>query len=411
MFHSALFGLSIAVLADLLPVGSGTRVDVATGARAELNAGRVPVNSINDSEPGTEERLALRTGVRLVSATSSLRLVYAPQYYLRIPDALDVGRPLLLHDGSLAWNSQVNRRLRLSWLARASAGELPTSGILEVFDPGTGTVRASILPIVRLNTTFSLNAVTGKRHVTNAVVSASHNDSLGSGQAMPTSDNLGLQLSHAISISQRTSTGITGQVGYVAREGQSESAIFGGQLFLSQRLRPQATLGVGVGFSQGMALGGELSWPLPTVDLSYRTAFKATGQSWSLNLSGGTRAFFDVASANYRPQVFVATSVGGRIHDTWTVAGTLSASADVSQASANIGPDGEIYSVQPTQFNFNLPVTYALAETLRLSFGLRLALRGPPVWDWTSGAFQDQVSLFVALDWRLGNEQTHGGWL
>src|SRR6478735_1489316 len=96
MFQPAILGLCVSFLADLLPVGSGARVDLATGARAELNAGRIPVTSVQDSAPGTEQTLVLRAGVRLISQTSSLSLIYRPRYYLRLADARQRRRATLV---------------------------------------------------------------------------------------------------------------------------------------------------------------------------------------------------------------------------------------------------------------------------------------------------------------------------
>src|SRR5688572_14919305 len=262
MFQPALLGLSISLLADILPLGSGTRVDVGAGARAELNVGRVPVTSVNDSAPGTEETVVLRSGVRVISPTASLSLIYTPQYYLRLPDALGVGRPLLLHDGIFSWSARFSRRVSFGWIIRSSAGELPGSGLLTVFDPGTGTVAAAVVPVFRINSSLSLTALTGKRHTTSGALTASHNDSLGAADAIQRSDNLGLQLTHTVGFSRRTSGGLSAQAGYVARRDQQESATVGAQLFLSQQMRTYAVLRLGAGISQGWALGGSLSWPL-----------------------------------------------------------------------------------------------------------------------------------------------------
>jgi len=410
MYAPALLGLAISFMADALPIGAGTRIDVGTGARAELNVGRVPVTSVNTSAPGTEETVTLRSGVRLISPTSSLSLIYRPQYYLRLPDVLDIGRPLLLHDGSLNWAARFSRRLSLSWVLRSSAGELPGSNLLTVFDPGTGTVASSVVPVFRVMTSLGLNALTGKRHTTSVTVNASHNDFLDADTPLQSSENVGLDLSHSISLSRRTMAGVSGQIGYVAREDQQESATVGSQLFLSQQTGPVTSIRVAGGASLGWALAGDISWPLPTLEVGYRTQLRASGQSWNLNLASGTRAFFDVASALYRPQVFLRAGVNGRIHRSWTVASSLSFSADVSgRTGTPEDQPGQV--VQPTQFNFNLPVSYRIHETLRLQFGLRLALAGPPLWDFENGTFQDQVSVFVALDWREGNEQSRGGWL
>ncbi len=141
MVSSALLGLCLSLLADVFPVGPGTLVGLATGARAELNVGRIPVTSVDSSSPGTEERITLRSGVRLVSRTSTFSLAYTPQYYLRLPDVLQIGRPLILHSGALDWTARPNRRLTLNWITHSSAGELPNSGLSQVFEPGTGLLK------------------------------------------------------------------------------------------------------------------------------------------------------------------------------------------------------------------------------------------------------------------------------
>jgi hypothetical protein len=403
MFQPATFGLCVSLLADLFPVGA-TRVDLATGARAELNVGRIPVTSVDDSEPGTEETIVLRSGLRLISPTSTFSIAYKPRYYLRLPDALEVGRPLLLHEGSLAWNAALSRRFSLDWGLRSSAGELPNSGLALVFDPGTGRVRASVVPIFRVDTNLSMTARTGKRHTTGASVGGSHNDSLGPDSAFERSENIALTASHSVSLSRRTALGVSAQAGYAWPEFTDESATLGGQIFVDRQLLESARLRVAAGISQGWVWGGEVTWPLPTLDIGYSTTFRATGQAWNLSVNGGTRAFFDVASVLYRPQVFLALGISGQILNTWTVASSLTFSTDISRADQTNGG-------QPTQLNFDLPVTYRIDPNLRLSFGLRLALSAPPLSAWNTGAFQDQVSTFVALEWGVSTEKSQGGWL
>jgi hypothetical protein len=405
MLQPATLGLCISLLADLFPVGPGSRVDLATGARAELNVGRIPVNAGSPSESGTEETIVLRSGVRLMSPTSTFSLSYTPQYYLRLPDALGVGRPLLLHDGGLLWLARLSPRVSMNFGLRSSAGELSNSGFQLFFEPGTGRLEASIVPIFRLSSNLGMSALTGKRQTTTVALSGSHNDSLGDSTALTTSDNLALSLSHSIGLSPRTSAGISAQGGYVGRD-ESDSATVGGQLFLSQQLTPSGVLRVGVGANQGWALGGSVSWPLPTVDVGYRTRFTGAGQSWNLDVSSGTRAFFDVTSAIYRPQVFLSAGVTGTILQTWTVGSTLTFSADISGSNLTAGG-------QPTQFRFNVPIGYRISETVRLAFGLRLALSAPPIsmWDTSDGTIQDQVSVFVSLDWSAGTDRNRGGWL
>jgi len=404
MFQPATLGLCISLLADLFPAGAGTRVDLATGARAELNVGRIPVNSSDQSELGTEETIALRSGLRLISRTSTFSIAYKPRYYLRLPDDLGAGRPLLLHDGSIRWSAKLSPRLSLNWGFRTSAGELPNSGLQLVFDPGTGRGDTSVVPVFRIDTSLAMTAKTGKRQQTTASVSGSHNDSFGPNAAFERSENLVTSVTHSIDLSRRTAVGVSAQAGYVWPELTSESATIGGQLFVDQRVAEMARLHVGVGVSEGWVWGGEVTWPLPTLDLGYSTSFHATGQAWNLSVNTGTRAFFDVASVLYRPQVFVTAGVSGQILRTWSVASTLTFSTDISRAE-------ETYTGQPTQFSFAFPVTYKVDPNVRVSLGLRLALSAPPLSAWNTAKFQDQISVFLALDWGSGTERSRGSWL
>jgi hypothetical protein len=404
MFQPATLGLCVSLLADLFPVGAGSRVDLATGARAELTAGRIPVTSVDDSEPGTEQILAFRSGVRLISPTSTFTLAYRPRYYLRLPDALQVGRPLLLHDATMDWTARPNRKLTLNWIGRTSAGEIPNSGLAFVFDPGTGSVTSRVVPVVQLDTSLSVSAATGKRHDTDGRVTARHYDSMGPDAAFESSDALGFSLSHTIALSSRTSIGISTQAAYVWPDVTPESATFGALLSLTQRTLASATWRLTAGYNQGWTKGGDFSWPLPTVTIGYGTAVNATGESWRIDFDAGTRAFFDVPAATYRPQLFVATSIAGQIHRSWTAAANLTFSTDISGQSDAPGD-------QPTQLNFDAPFGYRINRNLQLAFGLRLALRAPALSDWGTGKFQDQVSVFLALDWGVGTEASQGGWL
>jgi|GEM_PF-2530108 len=407
MFQPAILGLCVSFLADLLPVGSGARVDLATGARAELNAGRIPVTSVQDSAPGTEQTLVLRAGVRLISQTSSLSLIYRPRYYLRLPDALEIGRPLLLHDIGLAWTAELNRRLSLSWRTRASAGELPLSGLLLVFDPGTGKVNASVVPVFRVNSNLSMTAETGKRQTTNATLSVNHNDSFGSNSAFERSETLGLALTHSLTLSKRTSIGISTLGGYVWPETTPESATIGGLLFISQKIRAPSSIRLAAGLTQAWVRGGASAWPLPTTDLTYTTSFSGKSQRYSLNVTAGTRAFLDVLVATYRPQAFVGVGLTGQILTAWTFGTNLLFSTDIS--GPRLVPGG-----QPTQLNLEVPVGYRISDNLLVSSGLRVALSAPALSEWTtstSNQFQDQVSVFAALDWTIGSEKSRGVWL
>src|SRR5687767_12521015 len=81
----------------LIAALSAAVVEAAVGANGEVAAGRAPVDVDGDEENSLTFTLVPGAGLRLRSSTASLLLSYTPRIFYRLPNALGVDRPLVLH--------------------------------------------------------------------------------------------------------------------------------------------------------------------------------------------------------------------------------------------------------------------------------------------------------------------------
>ena len=128
---------------------SSAVVEAAAGVDGEVAAGRAPVQLTGPEENSLTFTLVPGAGLRLRSATNRLSLSYTPRIFYRVPNALAVSRPLVLHQVSLDNALELSRRLAWASSAQVSVGEIDYTASGLVFDPGSSAVRTSVVDIVR----------------------------------------------------------------------------------------------------------------------------------------------------------------------------------------------------------------------------------------------------------------------
>lgn len=412
MLSTAVLAVAIPLLGSVPIFGPGSRAELGTGASYEVNAGLIPVTPSTPSEPGVEQVLTLRSGLRLVTPTVALTLTYEPRYYLRLPDVREFGRPLLLHQLGLVSSFRFDPRLSLTWNARGNIGELPTSRVFQVFDAGTGTWGTSILPIVQFSSGAELSARVSQHGTTSLSVDLNHFDvftwnpptSETDQTPPPRSNNLAGTLTHSIRVSSRTTIGALGQLGYVARLPQAEFMTTGAQAFVTLLPSQFSSLRLAGGISYVWADGADTRLPLPTVDIGYTTQSSSGGRRVAASVQGGSRAFYDALSGSYRPQAYIAADVTGQLFEYWSLAATLNMATDVGPV---VPGDRGI----PTRIFAELPVSYRMTREVALRFGARFGLLGPRLAEFSTGTLQEQISGFIALDWTIGTGASDGDWM
>lgn len=375
----------------LLGVLGSPRVDVGAFAGASVGGGYLPVDiSVEPASPAMEVSANLRGGVRFVDDGYALVLRAGPRLYAQAPNAFSVDRPLLYLTTDLGYQVALSKRLSFTLSADAGAGELSYTALGAVFDPGTSTIDATVIPIVSFGGAAGLTFRRSARHTLGWLAAVRHQQPFfaiapeGSEQAIETTDSVSLAVtsSHTVTPRDQVSVAATGLL--YAGELEPLSVVAGTAATWSRRLSPrdQVTTNGGVDFLFVPEDG--TAQPVPSLSAGYAHRL----EYWSLDASLGVRAFFDRIALIYTPQAF--TSVGATRR--WSPDFTSRASLFVS---ANLMDQEEDSALFGTYFGLDLPSSYALSRTLSLTFGARASLSAPPVWvsDWSGS--QAQATLYV----------------
>jgi hypothetical protein len=172
----------------LLVAFSSSVVEGAVGVDGEVAAGRAPVEYTGPSTNALTFTLVPGIGGRLRSADSTLTLSYTPRIFYRLPNALNIDRPLVLHQVALDHVAEIGQRLSWASSAQLSVGQIDYTAA-GVDDPSLSTsVRSSITDILRgVGQTGFKYGLT--RHTTlNLDVSAEYTKTLDAAQAIPTDE-------------------------------------------------------------------------------------------------------------------------------------------------------------------------------------------------------------------------------
>src|SRR3712207_4245571 len=98
-------------------ISSASVVEAAAGIDGEVAVGRAPVQLTGPEENSLTFTLVPGVGLRLRSVTNTLSLAYTPRFFQRIPNQLNVDRPLVLHQLQLT-DTWLTRR-NMAWTSTA----------------------------------------------------------------------------------------------------------------------------------------------------------------------------------------------------------------------------------------------------------------------------------------------------
>src|SRR5437868_3383644 len=85
----------------LLAAFSSSVVEAALGADGEVAVGRAPIDYSGSPKDSVSFTLVPGAALRRRSSDSTLTLTYTPRLYYRLPNALELNHPLVLHQASL----------------------------------------------------------------------------------------------------------------------------------------------------------------------------------------------------------------------------------------------------------------------------------------------------------------------
>jgi hypothetical protein len=432
-------------------ISSASVVEAAAGIDGEVAVGRAPVQLTGPEENSLTFTLVPGVGLRLRSVTNTLSLAYTPRIFQRIPNQLNVDRPLVLHQ--LQLNDTWLTRRNMAWTSTAglSVGELDYTASNFYFPAGSSAVRTSVVDIIRAEgqTGFVLDLT--RRFRWTADVTAEYTTPLDTdetatappvtmegdlsnlvGGTVPESAQVSGRSSFSYALSRNDRLGVNGEVTYQWFPDTGRFLLLSPDLSWERRLGRQSTLALSGGFAYvitlatsdgsdpGDAIGG-------TGSIQFNSELhRARNMRVSTNFGAGVDWFFDPIAGTSQPRASVDAGTNIDIGRDWSIGPnaafyTVLRGYGTTVGAAATGPDAmappTAVDTQPitpdaTQLRLEIPFTYRVTDFVALNFGARGSLRGRSLTqdDFQLGE-QYEIWAFFGLTLRMTSGEDNAMWL
>jgi hypothetical protein len=431
-------------------IASCSVVEAAAGVDGEVAAGRAPVELTGPEENSVTFTLVPGVGFRLRSVANTLSLAYTPRIFYRVPNQLDVSRPLVLHQLQLNDTLLTSRNMAWTSTAGLSVGELDYTASNLVFAPGSSAVRTSVVDIVRAEgqTGFTLDVT--RRFRWTADVTAEYTTPLDDDEAatpppavmgeddlsnlavgtVPESAQVSGRSSFSYALTRSDRIAANGEVTYQWFPDTGRFLLLSPDLSWESQLSRQTTLALSGGFAYvitlatpdrsdpGDALGGTGSIQLDSV------VHRARNVRVSTSFGAGVDWFFDPIAGTSQPRASADAGTNVDIGRDWSISPNASFYAVIRGASTTLGAqntivDGMVVPVatqaitpDATQLRAELPFTYRLTDFVAINFGARGTLRGRSL---SQSNFRlderYEIWAFFGLTMRLTSGNDNAMWL
>lgn len=407
----------------------------AVGADMETAAGRAPVNVGSDEQNSVTFTLIPGLGLQLRDHRDSIALSYTPRIFYRLPNALGVDRPLVLHQLALDHSVELDRRTTWQSTALLSVGELDYTAARYVFAPGSTTVPDAIAEIVRVQGQTGFVFELGRRTGLDWDFSVEHTTPIGDqpdptlipvpspepGEptevavqgGLPASTNVSTEARLGYLLTRRDRFGLGMDVTYQYFSDSGKFLLFSPDLFWEGELSRRTTLALSGGLAyvitldatQGLdesnSLGGTGSVELGS------TVWRSRQLVATLNSRASLEWYFDPIAGTSQPRLAVETGTDIEMGRDWLINPRLGFYALLRDASTRIGGTEDqpqlIVNTNATALRLDAPFRYRLSRAAALTFGARAALRGREL---SSPEFRltEEIELwaFVGLTIRVG---------
>jgi hypothetical protein len=429
-------------------------VEAGAGVDAEVAAGRAPVNPTDPSESSENSvtfTLVPGLALRHRSQTNNLTLTYTPRIFYRAPNALDVDRPLVLHQVSLEDAVELSRRLAWSSTAQLSIGEIDYTASNLVFAPGSSAVRTSVADVVRVDGQTGVKYELTRRLRWTLDASAEYTAPLGDNEvvttrpdgtplpaglqfsAIPESAQVSTESSLSYALSRTDRMGVAAEVTYQWFPDTGRFLLLSPDITWESQLSRRTSIGLSAGIAYVIALetqGG----------ISQENAFGGTGGFQIANVFHKSRAttvtgafnasldwFFDPIAGTSQPRAGVDMGVDVQIGRKWQISPNAAFYAVLRERNQTLGeppittPDGTQAPIvtdpqgidyDSTQLRAELPFRYSISRHVIFTFGARGSLRG-------NSLVEDNFELdrlvefwaFAGLTVRFSSGRDYGSWL
>lgn len=424
-----------------------TVVEAAGGVEGEVAAGRAPIQLQGPEENSLTFTLVPGAALRLRSMTDTLTLTYTPRIFYRIPNALEVNRPLLLHQFTLDHSDKISRRLTWTSTLSASVGEVDYTASNLVFNTATSAVRTSVTDMIRLDGQTGFQYELSRQLRWTWDVNADYTRPLGSEVYAPPVSPDGTPvdvgdipvggvpesaqvstisgISYAVSRADRV--GLSGEVTYQWFPDTGRFLLLSPSLFWDKQLSRRTDIGVAAGVAyvvtvetldgreQDNSIGG-------TGSFSYNSVvYRARSAVVSMGLAGSLDWFFDPIAGTSQPRAGVDANSNIQIGRDWQITPNASfytllresnTDGGVGRTPGEANTTVELISLDATQLRGEIPCSYRLSNLAYLNFGVRGSLRGRSVLD-DDFRLTEQVEFwaFAGLTLRFATGRDTGSWL
>jgi hypothetical protein len=424
-----------------------TVVDAAAGVEGEVAAGRAPVQLTGPEENSLTFTLVPGAALRLRSMTDTLTLTYTPRIFYRIPNALEVNRPLLLHQMTVDHSDKVSRRLTWNSTFSASVGEVDYTASNLVFNTVTSAVRTSVTDIIRLDGQTGFQYELSRLVRWTLDVNADYTRPLGDDRYTPPVNVDGSPvdvgdvpvggvpesaqvstvsgLSYAVTRADRV--GLSGEITYQWFPDTGRFLLLSPSMFWDKQLSRRTDIGVAAGVAyvvtvealdgrdQENSFGG-------TGSFSYNSIiYRARSAVMSLHLGGSLDWFFDPIAGTSQPRAGVDASSNIEVGRDWQITPNASFYTLLRESRSVTGPGRvpgvddttvELVSLDATQLRGEIPCSYRISNLAYVNFGVRGSLRGRSLLD-EDFSLTELVEFwaFAGLTLRFASGRDEGSWL
>jgi hypothetical protein len=397
-------------------IASSSVVEAAAGVDGEVAAGRAPVQLNGQEENSVTFTLVPGAALRLRGATNTLTLSYTPRIFYRVPNVLEVSRPLVLHQFQLDDILRASRNMTWTSTAGVSVGEIDYTASALVFDPGSSAVRTSVVDIVRGEgqTGFQLDVT--RRLRWSADVAGEYTTPINAGDTstpppveavgdfsnatgtVPKSAQVSATSSLSYAVTRADRIAANGEVTYQWFPDTGRFLLLSPNISWDSQLSRQTTMSVSAGVAYvitlatpggsdpGDAIGGTGGFAMESVLYRARNVRVSTGFGANLDW------FFDPIAGTSQPRAGANAGTNIDIGRDWSISPNFSFYTILRGASTTLGepaietPDGSEAPLPPvttqgitydaTQLRGEIPFTYRISNLVSLNFGTRGALRG-----------------------------------
>jgi hypothetical protein len=438
----------------LLAAFSSSVVEAAIGAEGEVASGRAPVDYAGESKNAITFTLVPGAGLRSRAQFNTLTLSYTPRIFYRLPNALDVDHPLVLHQVGLDHTLKVGHRLAWASSAQLAVGQIDYTAAGVVFDPNiSSAVRTSVTDILRTTATTGLKYQLGPRFMLNWEGGVEYTTTLDQATIVPApvtdptvpvtpstdASTFGTVIPDSFQV--RTQPGISLSVGRASHVGVAAELTYqwfkdtARYLVLSPELEWDTTFGQR--FSLGLSGGVAYVWTLDAVNPQDRNnslggtgsvnlqsvIYRGTGTTSTLGIVSSLEWYFDPILGTSQPRAGATVTNQTSFGRYFTFAPSVAFYTVLKTVYyRQLGPNGMPLPPDPTMPNgvvapdatlarVELPFSYQFSDAASFGFGVRAALRGPPIQ--APGPFNEQFEFwaFLGLTLRAATSLDHGAWL